>query len=67
MDRKGRRVSDVPCGEAHVFAVLNAQQVQEIRLLAADNSFRQIAAVFGVTAENVSSIVHRRTWKSVLP
>lgn len=52
-------------GERHRSARLSADQVLEIRRLAALGTRLQseIASLFGVSLPTVSEIVHRRTWK----
>jgi hypothetical protein len=52
-------------GESNATAKLTEDDIIEIRALAGSASRRQIADQFGVTPENISSIVLRKTWRHV--
>lgn len=52
-------------GEANWRAKLTAEDVQVIRRLHPDVSMSQLAILYGVTKENISSIVRRKTWRHV--
>lgn len=44
---------------------LNVDQVKEIRELAENMSYKEIAPMFGVSPGNIGAIVRRDTWKNV--
>lgn len=52
-------------GEANCGAKLTTQDVKQIRALHPGLTLSQLAGLFGVTKENISQIVRRRTWKHV--
>ncbi len=57
------RHDTIPKGEHHCASKLTADDVIEIRELAARKvSLRKIAAQFGVTSATIGDIVHGRTW-----
>lgn len=69
--RKGRlsagdRHSKTICGEKGAGARLSVEQVEAIRRLAAAGTpLKELAAVSGVSADNVRRIVRRDTWKEI--
>lgn len=52
-------------GETCHLAKLTNDQVRIIRSMHPDQSFAAIAREFGVTPENISNIIKRKTWKNV--
>lgn len=53
-------------GTAHPFSKLNDGSVREIRRRHADGeSYRKLAARFGVTDQTIRSVVLRKSWKHV--
>lgn len=60
---KGRQTR----GSSHPVAKLTEQQVLDIRTKYASGLFlqREIAAEYGITQDNVSYIIHRKTWKHI--
>jgi hypothetical protein len=64
MARKGRQRS--PFGEAHKSSKLSAREVMEIRAAYKKNTpgsgLRVLGMKFGVTPQNIRSIVTGRTW-----
>ena len=71
MDRKGRRVTTVMCGEEHPqhgthskFSKLDENKVRKIRELRATTkmTLREIGNLFGVSQGLVNNILHGRKW-----
>lgn len=66
MVQKGRQRTVPLCGEINGRAKLTEADVATIRALYAEGrAYRQIAAEFAVTPENILHIAKRRTWKHV--
>ena len=64
MDAKGR--SNRITGEGHGRAKLTEADILRIRAMGAEGwSYTAIASVYGVTANNVSYIIRRKTWKHI--
>jgi len=63
LDKIAKGRAGVLMGEHSNLARLNADQVREIRAMAAISSLRELAAAFGVGVENVRAIVKRQSWK----
>lgn len=61
MDRKGRRVTNNPCGEQASLAKLTEEQVLKIR--SDPRRTTEIAKDYGIHQTNVSCIKNRKTWK----
>ena len=56
----------IQMGESHHASRVTASDVRTIRNRRANGEkLKSIAADYGMTAENISSIVHRKTWKEV--
>lgn len=58
--------ADRPKGSSHRGSKLTEADVLVIRKLSADGLLRkQLAFLYGVTPENISAIVHRKTWRHI--
>lgn len=56
-----------PHGATHHAARLNEDKVKEIRNWWPDATMKEIASRYGISAVAVWKIIHRKTWKKVLP
>jgi hypothetical protein len=52
-------------GEANNLAKLTGDDVRTIRRLHGELSARRLAAMFGVSVQNIAHIIRRKTWKHV--
>lgn len=65
-DRDERGRANTVRGSSHALAKLTERDVLEIRARAdARETYASIAVRFGVTRENIGSVVNRKTWKHV--
>lgn len=62
----GLHAADDRKGESHPGVKLTADDVRTIRAIYPAKTITELAAVYGVTAANISSIVKRKTWKHLV-
>ena len=66
-DKKAKGRQFRPTGEKHHNCILNVELVRELKLMAISTAFTHetIAAIFGVTREDVTRILNHKCWNSV--
>ena len=63
---KGLRRPEQVQGERHGQSKLTSEQVRHIRLVGSAANINELADRFGVTPQNISMVLKRKTWRHVI-